>query len=171
MITWEYAQYNSKKIGNFFGISLAEERQDMLRDVQSLWLKVFEEQMPHHDFAKWNSMHGSLEVDRGSVALVPLLDFDLHKQLPYSALYFQSTEAYLDEIFEQSEEAFDPTNDPFEIACDAEEEKYVSLLMEAWNGVKNHPAIRTVLNQRSIPFRIINSPEEDVAPLLETVLQ
>lgn len=45
--------------------------------------------------------------------------------------------------------------------------RFVGLLMAAWSKVRGEPTIKQVLESRSIPFRIINTDEDDVPPLLD----
>lgn len=166
MITWKSAE-RKHRIDRFgyWGVSDAQDDREVVKDFQELWLKHFESQLAVYPASKWNTLVCCIIVDCGTFGLGPLLDFDVKKSLSGCRLDILRLEAYIDEHFERSDEA------EVERVCDAEEQRYIGLLMEAWEAVREHPAVRAVVNQRPIPFRVIPPVESDREPLLETVLR
>lgn len=165
MITWEVTEEKHQiDRYTYWGTSDAQQDREVLQDFQELWLKLFESQLAIYPAEKWNTLICGLIIDRGSFSLTPAMDFDLMKQLSGCRLDLPALEAYIDECAERSDEEFVR-------ACDEEEERYAALLMEAWAAISAHPAVCAVLQHRSIPFRVITSPEDNAEPLLETMLR
>lgn len=157
-VVWKLHQQSAKN-RLFTGESTAVEEAEIRADLAELWLKAFSEVLPWYPAEKWNSVQGSIDAYEGTIDLTPLLDFDLLTSLPGCRVHFDSLEGITQADFD--------SDDEFEVVYHREEERYVSFLQAAWAEARQRKLVGEFLQARTIPFRIVNSPEEDEAPLAE----
>ncbi len=161
-IKWELIEDRNGRNRKFWGESDATELEDVRADFREMFRKLFEEQIPRFSRDSWNCLICAETVDTGGFVMELVKDFDLLQSQRGIALHFARLRDHLEGDFSSDED--------FEAECASQEKQYVRVLMEAWSDVKNAPVIQSVLSHGSIPFRIINTPENQVSPVLETTL-
>lgn len=145
---------------NLWGTTTAFDDAPIVEAFAELWHKLFDTVLPWYEPDWWNSILCVCIADRGDFDLIPTENLDFRGSKGRVSLRFDELRASLwyDKF---------PDDTSSELAFQKEQERFVKALMAAWTKVWNEPGIARVVESRAILFRIINSDESDVPPLLD----
>lgn len=160
LVKWEITDDRHGIIRNIWGSTSAFEDASIHEALVELWRRFFDTVLTWYEPDRWNSILCCCEIDGGKFDIIPTEELDYRGAKGRINLRFDELRARL--LFGDF-----PDDAEFERACRKQEQRFVSALMAAWSYVRDDPAIVRVLENRVIPFRIVNSVEFDVPSLLD----
>ena len=160
MIHWETESFKDGSKRRVHGVSQAVLAETLTRDFAELWMRLFSEQLVWYPEDSWNSLLAAVQPWHGTVDVELSVDCSLDCQLPGVGLYF---EAMHDEIEDaESDEEYDRRASQFLDLC-------VTAIESGFRSVADNPAVRRVLDSRSIRIDVLVEPDEP--PVLSLTLQ
>lgn len=156
---WERSQ-SRFAIKNLWGTTTAFEDALVVQAFTELWRQFFDTVLPWCEADRWDSILCVCIADRGDFDLIPTENLDFRGTLGRVNLRFNELRASL--WYDQF-----PDDTASNLAFQKEQKRFVGALMLAWSMVRNEPAIAQIVESRIIPFRVINTDESEVPPLLE----
>jgi hypothetical protein len=160
MIDWETEAFKDGSKRRFYGVSQADSAETLTRDFTGLWLKLFSDQLVWYPADSWNSLIAAVQPWHGTVDVELSVDCSIDRQLPGVGLYFEAMHDNLEDA--ESDEQYDRRASQFLNSC-------VTAIESGFRSVADTPAVRQVLDSRSIRLDVLVEPDEP--PVLSLTLQ
>ena len=160
LVEWKLIEDRHGIIKNLWGTTSVFDDTLIVEAFAEQWRKFFDTVISWYEQDRWNSVLCVCIADRGDFDIIPTEDLDFRGTKGRVNLRFSELRANL--WYDRF-----PDDAASHLAFQHEEKRFVKALMAAWSKVRSESAIAHIFESRVIPFRIINTDESDVPPLLD----